>query len=186
MFVKEHSKQLIMSFEAKDRTRVILRPASVDDAQAIVDGVKEIIAEGTYLQKEAVRTVSEEKQFIEDMIKKNNMYTVIEVNGEVMGIARIIRGELKMKSHTGIFRTWLRKDAQGKGIGSRVMEYSIQWGQQNQLHKICLTVFARNAVATKLYKKYGFIEEGVQREQVIINGSFDDEIFMARFLNDSY
>jgi RimJ/RimL family protein N-acetyltransferase len=43
------------------------------------------------------------------------------------------------------------------------MDYTIRWGQEAGLHKICLTVFKQNTGAYHLYKKYGFIEEGVQR-----------------------
>ncbi|MCD8508978.1 MAG: GNAT family N-acetyltransferase [Bacillus sp. (in: Bacteria)] len=176
-------KKLILEVRAKDGTNVILRPAEKNDAHDIISNVEDIIQEGKYIQKERVRTIEEEQNFIQEMIDKDNMYTAIVIDGKVVGIARLVRGDLKMKRHTALFRTWLSKEAQGKGLGNSIMDYTIHWGKIHELHKICLTVFASNKVAKHLYEKFGFVTEGIQREQVYIDGKFDDEVFMAYFYN---
>ncbi|MFS0863324.1 N-acetyltransferase family protein [Fredinandcohnia sp. 179-A 10B2 NHS] len=174
------------TFTAKDHSQVTLRPAQQHDASQIVDAVKGIISSGKYIQKEKARTATEEEQFISEMNAKENMYTVAECEGKVVGIARVIRGEISMKRHTGLFRTWLIDEVQGLGIGKKIMEYTIKWCETHQLHKLCLTVFASNEPAFQLYKKYGFVEEGRQKDQVLIDGVFDDEIFMAYFFNHKF
>ncbi|WP_396334473.1 GNAT family N-acetyltransferase [Alkalihalobacillus sp. MEB130] len=68
-----------------------------------------------------------------------------------------------------------------KGNWQKSDGYTLAWCRQHQLHKLCLTVFATNKVAIALYKKVGFIVEGVQKEQVFINESYDDELLMAYF-----
>ncbi|OLO42783.1 GNAT family N-acetyltransferase [Alkalihalophilus pseudofirmus] len=171
----------IEQFEAKDGTTVTFRPATIQDSKGIVNAVEEIVAEGTYLQKETVRSVEEERQFINEMKSNENMYIVVDINGKVSGLARVLRGSLEMKKHTGLFRTWLSPDAQGKGIGKKLMSYTLHWCKLNKFHKLCLTVFASNHVAVELYKKVGFVIEGIQKEQVWLNGTFDDEVFMAYF-----
>jgi RimJ/RimL family protein N-acetyltransferase len=174
----------LKSFTAKDQTKVILRPAIQQDAQEIISAVTSIIEKGSAIQKENARSLQEEVDFIEQMKAQDNMYIVIEVDGSVKGIARVIRGELEMKRHTGLFRTWLHGDAQGKGIGGQIMDYTIQWCRRHHLHKLCLTVFASNEVAKYLYEKAGFVIEGVQKDQVFLNGTYDDEVLMAYFFNE--
>ncbi|MBD8068159.1 GNAT family N-acetyltransferase [Bacillus sp. PS06] len=169
-------------FTANDGSLITIRPVEHDDAGNIIQAVREIIETGTFIQKEEPRTIAEEEQFIQDMKKKDNMYIAILRNNEIVGIARVIRGELAMKNHVGLFRTWLVASAQGLGIGKLIMEYTLKWCMAHKLHKLCLTVFASNQVAFALYQKYGFVEEGRQKDQVILNGSFDDEILMAYFL----
>ncbi|ADU30023.1 GNAT family N-acetyltransferase [Evansella cellulosilytica] len=178
-----NDERLQMKGTTKDNSQVILRPAEEKDAFDIIKNVQDIVQEGRYIQKEKVRTVEEEKRFIQQMTAEDHMYTAVEINGEVVGIARLVRGELKMKRHTAIFRTWLSKSAQGKGLGNILMRYTLEWGKKHHLHKICLTVFSSNQIAKKLYDKYGFVVEGIQREQVYIDGEFEDEIFMAYFFN---
>lgn len=43
-----------------------------------------------------------------------------------------------------------------------------------------LTVYASNPRAHSLYRKFGFIEEGIKRRSVRIDGAYLDEIMMAR------
>lgn len=168
------------SFVTKDGLNAVIRPVTPQDASELTEKVKDIIKEGL-IQKEKPRTLDEEIDYINMMIENNNMYICVEINNEVIGIARLVRGELEMKKHVALFRTWLTPSAQGKGIGKEIMKYSKEWAVKNNIEKICLTVFARNQIAYNLYKKYGFVHEGTQKKQICFNGEYDDEIYMAYF-----
>src|SRR6478735_2007739 len=117
----------IVKFKAKDGREVTIRPAQASDAEHITTAVREIIEAGEFIQKDEPRTVQEEQDFIASVEKNNHMYVVAEVVGEVLGIARVLRGEIKMKRHTGLFRTWLISKAQGMGIGKQFMNYTLNW-----------------------------------------------------------
>ncbi len=175
---------LVMTFYSKDQLEVTLRPVQKKDAAEIVERAKEIVKKGTFIQKEVVRTAEQEEEFITEMKKNDNMYIVVQLGERVVGIARLIRGELEMKRHVALFRTWMVSEAQGKGIGTKIMEYSLKWAELHKLHKIVLTVFSGNLIATKLYQKFGFTIEGNQREQVLIDGEYQDEIFMGYFVRE--
>ncbi|MDM5316373.1 GNAT family protein [Fictibacillus sp. b24] len=171
------------SFTAKNGEEIILRPVKEQDAKDITAHVEAIVKAGRYLQKEQPRSVSEEIEFINEVKQKEDMYTAVERKGKVVGIARVLKGELQMKKHTGVFRTWIHPDAQGLGIGKELLNYTLRWGQSNNLHKIWLTVFSGNEKAVTVYEKAGFIIEGRQKNQAIIDGEMEDEIFMAYFFN---
>ncbi|MBM6619306.1 GNAT family N-acetyltransferase [Bacillus suaedaesalsae] len=168
-------------YEAKDGSIYTIRPVHKEDAREIVRAVQSIIEAGMYIQKETVRSIKEEEAFIEDMMNKGNMYNTVIWKGKIVGIARVMKGDLSMKEHTGVFRTWIIDEAQGLGIGNAIMQSTLEWGRKAGIHKIWLTVFASNEGAHYLYKKYGFVEEGIQKGQVKINNRLDDEIFMAYF-----
>lgn len=171
----------VVTFESKDGREVTIRPAEGKDAVQITTAVKEIIDAGEFIQKDQPRTLEEEIEFINHVKQNGHMYVVAEVEGKVVGIARVLRGEIHMKRHTGLFRTWIVSQAQGMGIGKQFMEYTLNWCRRNELRKLCLTVFASNPVAFELYKKVGFKEEGIYKEQAYINGEYIDEIFMSLF-----
>lgn len=179
------AEPLMVTFRAKDGTPVILRPAREEDANDLVTGIEEIVQAGKYLQKEEPRTVEQEREVIKNARVEGHMYMVIELRNKVVGAARIQREQIEMKKHTGKFRTWVAKEAQGKGIGNKIMKYTLEWARRNGLHKIWLTVFEDNAGAIHLYEKYGFVKEGTQKKQVIIDGQYDDEIFMAYFVEEN-
>ncbi|MED1741007.1 GNAT family protein [Bacillus swezeyi] len=178
-------KELVEHISTKDGGEAVIRPVRQDDAADIIEAVKDVIETGVYIQKERPRTFEEEQAFIQEMREKDNMYAAVEIDGKVYGIARVIRGELQMKKHTGLFRTWLHRRAQGLGIGKEIMSYTLNWCRLHQLHKLCLTVFSSNEAALSLYKKNGFIIEGIQKEQVLSNGVFEDEVLMACFFKRS-
>ncbi|MGD6815821.1 N-acetyltransferase family protein [Metabacillus sp. 84] len=171
----------IKQINVKDGRTATIRPVHEEDASGIIAAAIEVVQSGVYIQKEKVRSLDEERAFIAEMKAKDNMYAVIELDGEIAGIARVIRGDLKMKRHTGLFRTWLAGSAQGLGLGKEAMAYTLEWCRLHNLHKLCLTVFKSNEIAAKLYEKAGFSVEGIQKEQVYLNGRYDDEIFMAYF-----
>ncbi|AQX55259.1 GNAT family N-acetyltransferase [Priestia flexa] len=171
----------MVTFVAKDGREVTIRPAEPRDAREITTAVEEIIKAGEFIQKDAPKTVEEEQKFIESVSKQGHMYVVAEVEGEVVGIARVLRGEIRMKRHSGLFRTWLISKVQGMGIGKQLMDYTLKWCKENDMHKLSLTVFTSNEVAYKLYEKVGFKTEGVMKEQAYINGKYVDEVYMSVF-----
>lgn len=50
----------------------------------------------------------------------------------------------------------VREDLRGKGIGSRILEFAINYFRDKNIITIRLHVFKNNPSAIKLYEKYGF------------------------------
>ncbi len=171
----------IHTFSAKNGANVVLRPAMKIDAKEIIKAADAIVESREYIQKEKARSLSEEQAFIDKVEKEGHLYAVVEVDGKIHGIARVLRGELEMKRHCGVFRTWISENVQGIGIGKSIMKYALDWCEKEGLHKLWLTVFSSNTIAHKLYEQYGFVIEGVQEDQLCIKGEFEDEIYMAYF-----
>ena len=71
--------------------------------------------------------------------------------------------------------------AQGKGVGSALMtaliDYADRWAA---VLRIELTVYTDNARAIALYKKFGFVEEGILRAYGLRDGRYQDVLAMAR------
>jgi len=71
---------------------------------------------------------------------------------------------------------------QGRGVGHALMRAAIDLaGNWLNLHRLDLMVFPDNEGAIALYKKYGFISEGVLRDYAFRAGSYCDVITKARF-----
>jgi RimJ/RimL family protein N-acetyltransferase len=52
------------------------------------------------------------------------------------------------------------REWRGRGVGSALLSAAIEWARELGLHKLSLGVFAHNAGAIALYRKFGFVEEG--------------------------
>lgn len=68
----------------------------------------------------------------------------------------------------------------GKGYGFSAMKEMLKWGfNELDLNKIWLRVEVDNEKAIKSYKKIGYIEEGILRQDRLRNGEFVDRIRMS-------
>lgn len=69
---------------------------------------------------------------------------------------------------------------QGKGAGTAAVQQLLHYGfDKLNLHRIYLQVFRSNVRAQRVYIKCGFLVEGVQREAVRIDDTFEDIVMMG-------
>lgn len=58
------------------------------------------------------------------------------------------------------------RDWRGRGVGSALVEAAIARARERGLHKLSLAVWPHNAAAIALYRKYGFVEEGLRPKHI--------------------
>ena len=102
----------------------------------------------------------------------------------VVGYAKL-RNTLPTPSHAHVLEInglAVDPDAAGKGIGGALVEAAVAEAARRGARKLTLRVLGTNAVARRLYARCGFVEEGVLRDEFVLDGRFVDDVFMARFL----
>ncbi|MFD1536527.1 GNAT family N-acetyltransferase [Nonomuraea guangzhouensis] len=68
----------------------------------------------------------------------------------------------------------------GRGYGTEAIDLLLRHAfTTTRLHRIGLEVFAFNDRARHVYKKAGFVEEGVQRDALLWDGEWHDAITMS-------
>lgn len=112
-----------------------------------------------------------------------NIVLVAETGEQVMGIAGLHPiGPNLRRRHVMSLGITVAGHAQGQGVGKRLMEalmhYADQWGQ---VLRIELTVFSDNERAIALYRRFGFVQEGLHRAYALRDGAYADVLSMARF-----
>ncbi len=72
------------------------------------------------------------------------------------------------------------RDWRGRGAGSALVRAAVGWARRQGLHKLSLEVFPHNAAAIALYRRRGFVEEGLRRHQYRrASGELWDAIMMG-------
>lgn len=85
------------------------------------------------------------------------------------------------RQHAAEVGMGVRDDWQGKGVGSALLEAAISLADGwLQLTRLELEVFVENEAGRRLYKKFGFVEEGLLRKFAFQNGVYVDAVAMAR------
>jgi RimJ/RimL family protein N-acetyltransferase len=77
-------------------------------------------------------------------------------------------------------------DARSAGVGSTAIHQALCHAFRNQaLHKVWLTVHARNDQALKAYERLGFVIEGVLRDEFLLDGERVPALYMG-LLRDEF
>jgi RimJ/RimL family protein N-acetyltransferase len=97
----------------------------------------------------------------------------------VVGWCDIIRDQREGFRHCGHLGMGLLASARGKGLGARLARAAIDRAWKDGLERIELEVFASNERAIGLYRRLGFVTEGVKRRVRKLDGRYDDNVIMA-------
>ena len=167
---------------------VIIREAIPKDAAKLVNYVNVLLEEPiSYLEMakgEFKLTAEEEKKFIADCKRsENSIFIVAEENGEIIGSLTCIGRERIKIRHNTVLGMSVKKEYRNQGIGSRLIEYAINWAKETgAVKRIELHVFETNNQAIHIYKKYGFIIEGKKQKAIKANDEYVNELIMALYV----
>jgi RimJ/RimL family protein N-acetyltransferase len=172
----------------KNGKSVILRTPNKDDAQNMINYLNKIGGETDFLTFGKNRfkvSLEAEQEWIESSNSmENSLIIITTINDEIISIASIASNKKERTRHNGTLGISILKEYWGVGLGSKLMEYIIDWAKSNGITKrIELLVREDNHVAIKLYKKFGFEQEGLHKNDIYIDGTYYNTIIMALYIN---
>jgi RimJ/RimL family protein N-acetyltransferase len=93
----------------------------------------------------------------------------LELDGTFVAVEDDIVGALHVdRTVFGFDELWMHvaRHRRGHGVGSALLTSAIEWSRAHGLHKLTLSVFPHNEAALALYRKFGFVEEGLRVKQI--------------------
>ena len=123
------------------------------------------------------------KATVKDTASGQDLLLVAENdNGEIVGYIWAERGRLNRIKHTAYIVVGIRRAYQHQGIGTEFFRLLENWGKENGIVRLELTVECENTGAKSLYEKYGFVIEGLRPKSMKVDGRFVDEYYMGRVI----
>jgi RimJ/RimL family protein N-acetyltransferase len=150
------------------------------DAAGFHDTLGEVCRERRYLATIEGPPLANVEKFVNGNVSAGHAQFVAEDEGRIVGWCDAIPGE-HGGAHIGRLGMGVLKDYRGQKIGQRLLEATIERCWENGLQKIELSVYSSNEAAMQLYKKLGFVEEGVKKRGRLVDGIYDDVVLMALF-----
>lgn len=126
-------------------------------------------------------TEEQERKLLADYEKSDNsIYVVAERDGVIIGVASCDGGARLSTKHCAGISISVAREERNQGIGAALMNHLIEWAQSTNISRLDLEVYAHNAPAIHLYRKFGFVDEGRRVKAYLANGRFVDGLLMAR------
>jgi RimJ/RimL family protein N-acetyltransferase len=150
-----------------------VRPATAGDARGMAELFAVVAEERTGIASEPPVDVEQRTEQFTASVASS---IVAVAGGQVVAmihtnVSRHGFGELGML----VDREW-----RGRGVGSALIQATVDWAREQGLHKLSLEVFAHNTAAIALYRKCGFVEEGRRvRHYRRANGELWDSLVMG-------
>ena len=153
------------TIKLKDDRQCILRNATENDGAAVLENFILTHEQTDFLLSypdENTITAEEEGQYLQKKTDSPNGIEILaEVDGTVAGLAGIeaIGDKYKVR-HRADFGISVDKNYWGLGIGTALMEASIQCAKEAGYEQLELNVVAENDRAIAMYRRAGFVEYG--------------------------
>lgn len=160
--MKFKPKQIIL----KNGKDVLIRQAELSDAKNLLNCIKTYIPTSNYIPKlesEFKLTVEQEKEWINSfLINDNSLLLVAEYEGEIIGNIDLTGNRRKIMEHTAVIGMGMLQEWQNIGLGTALLSAIIEWAKNNPiLELIWLQVYTENESGLNLYRKMGFVENGI-------------------------
>lgn len=164
---------------------VEIRKGTNSDAEQIVMVIKNAEESGYMLFDPGERKVTPESfsKFIDatNENEKSRIF-VAQEKDRILGYMFVRNEKPNRISHRAYIVVGIHSDSRGKGIGKALFIHMMDWAKKVNLHRLDLTVIAKNEAAVALYKKMGFEIEGVKRDSLLIDNEYVDEYYMSKLI----
>jgi RimJ/RimL family protein N-acetyltransferase len=161
-------------------TKVVLRPIRASDAEAMwasLGDPESARLTGTH-QKFSRETIDEWAASRCAQVDRLDLAITDAATGEWAGELAI--NEWDADNHSCNIRIALDAAYRDRGFGTEAMRLVIDYAFENlPIHRLELSVFAFNDRAIAVYKKLGFVQEGVQRDVLYWDGTYHDSVTMS-------
>lgn len=157
-----------------------VRPATLADVDAIIRIFSGPRAAAGTLQNPYESPDARRKR-LENLQPGSYSLVACTPEGEVVGNLGLHASQRPRRSHVAELGMAVRDDWQGRGVGTALMAAACDLADNwLPVTRIELTVYADNAAAIALYRKFGFEVEGTLRRFALRAGRYVDALYMAR------
>ncbi len=120
------------------------------------------------------------RNFIEQNISRSHSQFVALDGQKVVAWADNLPSTRQSMTHVASLGMGVIKSYRNKGIGSILLQETVNHAWGKGLMRLELEVFANNEPAIHLYQKYGYLHEGVKQNARYLNGQYIDVMMMAQ------
>ncbi len=151
-----------------------IRPTETDDASQVAACIDSVARERLFLGNTKGFSPEQTREFIQFVRNAGGVHLVALDAAAVVGWCDIAPQIYEGLTHAGRLGMGLLPKYRGQGWGTKLVAEALSIAFKTDLERIELEVFASNVGAIKLYRNFGFCEEGRKRRARKLDGMYDD------------
>lgn len=161
---------------------LVIRSAKESD----IISIQEIYNQGIEDRIAALETEKKDFKYMKEWFDKHtDRYKIIvaEQAGQIVGWSSLNQYNNRC-AYNGVadISVYILRENRGKGIGKKLLAELESLAKEEGFHKMVLFTFPFNQLGQGLYKKMGFREVGIFKNQGILDGQFVDVLAMEKLL----
>lgn len=162
---------------------VVIHRATIADAVGISAVWEQIVAERRYSAVARAWSADEEAAYLDGLSPREAVF-VAKADGCVVGFQTLDRWASypSFMDHVGQLGTFVHSKWRGKGIGRMLARATFAFAREHGYQKLVIWVRGSNEAAQKFYRGLGFRECGSLARQLLVEGTYDDEVLMQLFI----
>jgi ribosomal protein S18 acetylase RimI-like enzyme len=162
------------------QTQIRVRPARPRDGAALAD--LEVVSWSAESGFPSVFQRDRDKGAFFNADNPPEAFLVAELDGSVVGYIRL-RPPTRLPENAHVIQVQglaVHPAARRRGIAAMLLTEAEQRLRERGTQKLTLRVLSTNTTAISLYERLGFTREGVLLREFVINGSYVDDVLMAK------
>lgn len=159
--------------------QIQIKPISEADIEGFHSCLDAVASEQKFLGHLSAPPLKETRKWIMEAIEKGEIRLIAADGAQIVGWCDIETYEHEGFDHSGKLGMGVLKEYRRQGIGKQLLKEALAAARDRCLERVELDVYASNARAINLYKKFKFQVEGRKRRARKLDGTYDDIIVMA-------
>jgi len=139
----------------------MIRPAVPGDRAFVLELAERLVAFDVPPHRGKAELVEGDRRALEQWFNQpgaEEAMFVAELDGRPAGVAYLVTlvDYFNERPHAHLSVLAVAKDAEGKGVGSALLEQSVAWAKEQRSDRLTLSALVTNARARALYERRGF------------------------------
>lgn len=166
--------------------KVVLRPITLEDTPLIIKWRNTPSVQQNFIFRQPFTREMHEGWMKTKVATGQVIQYIIETVEDHRPIGSVYLRDIDLANNCAEYGIFIgEEDARNQGIGTETARLFVKYGfEVLGLHRIYLRLISGNAPAYHAYQKAGFVQEGIFRDMVWLDGRYQDIVFMAVLRSD--